>query len=506
MASPSPFLACSPPTHVVEYESFGAQGDGVTDDLPAICAAHQFANARGLPVRSRPDATYHLGRRALTAEIATDTDWNSSRFIVDDVRAEDRRTPLFEVCSHLEPIELPIHSLQRDQKHLGIEPGRDCYVHVEDDRRRRYIRRGPNRNRGRGQCDNFIVRADGAIDSPIDWDYDRFSSIEIRPIDPVTLKLRGGVFTTIANRIKQERGYSYWSRNIIVRRSNTEVEGLAHHVTGETDVGQPYSGFLRILRCADVTLRDCFASGHRIYRTMGNADTPVAMGSYDYVAKEVTNLRMLGCRMDRIHDRNLWGVIATDFCRNILLEDCVLSRMDTHMGVSGFYTIRDCTLGHMGLNAIGRGRLTIENATIHGDRLIRFRGDYGSTWEGELIIRNCRWIPGRGNRTQQFVVGVSNDGMHDFGYPCTMPRQIVIDGLIFDDADAPDEYEGLYLLTDPDILENVSDSPQLPDLRPYPYTCCKQVIVKNLTTTSGKSARLSPSQRVAAQVQWIGGD
>ena len=67
--------------------------------------------------------------------------------------------------------------------------------------------------------------------------------------------------------------------------------------------------------------------------------------------------------MNHICDRTRWGVIATNFCKNILLEDCTFSRMDTHMGVSGEYTIRRCTFGHMGLNAIGRGMLTVEDST-----------------------------------------------------------------------------------------------------------------------------------------------
>src|SRR3954464_10129100 len=49
----------------VTYESFGAKGDGVADDLPAIVEAHAFANEHGLPVKTKPDATYNLGRRAI---------------------------------------------------------------------------------------------------------------------------------------------------------------------------------------------------------------------------------------------------------------------------------------------------------------------------------------------------------------------------------------------------------------------------------------------------------
>ena len=49
-----------------------------------------------------------------------------------------------------------------------------------------------------------------------------------------------------------------------------------------------------------------------------------------------------------IDNRTRWGVIGTNFCKNILLEDCTLNRMDTHMGVSGTYVIRRCTLGQRG--------------------------------------------------------------------------------------------------------------------------------------------------------------
>ena len=60
---------------------------------------------------------------------------------------------------------------------------------------------------------------------------------------------------------------------------------------------------------------------------------------------------MQNCRMNHIKDRTRWGIIGTNFCKNIVLEDCELSRMDTHMGVAGGYTFRRCTFGWMGLNS-----------------------------------------------------------------------------------------------------------------------------------------------------------
>lgn len=486
-----------PADRPVNYEAFGAIGDGTADDLPAIVAAHAFANTHGLPVKTKPGATYHLGRRALTAVIATDTDWGTSRFIIDDTDVENHRLSLFVVQSLLAPVTLSIPRLARDQQHLEVHPPGDCWVRVENNQKRRYIREGLNQNNGSAQRDCFILRRDGSIEGAIDWDYDVVTQVEARLIDERPLVLRGGEFTTIANRMKQEKGYNYWLRNIAITRSNTTVEGLVHHVIGETDVGHPYNGFLAASGCANVTLRDCFVTGHKTYFTIGSAEKPVSMGTYDLIANEVVNFTMIGIRMDNICDKTRWGVIGTNFCKNILLENCTLSRMDTHQGVSGTYTIRGCTLGHAGLNAIGRGTLTVENSTLNGRALIALRPDYGSTWEGTLVIRNCRWIPGCGEPIQPHLLAVTNAGQHDFGYPCFMPKEIAIDGLVIDDSHHPQDYQGPYLFSDPD-----GNAPATAT-QPFPYRLTELVTIRGLTTTSGQKIRTSPDVDFASRVRVI---
>ncbi len=489
------FLAApsSQAEEVVTYEKFGAVGDGVHDDLPAICEAHEYANAQGLPVRSKANATYHLGSKALTAVIATDTDWNTSRFTIDDTDdVENHKESLFEVRSLLESEDLPIESLTRDQKQLEVHPERDCYVLVTNNKIKRYIRRGSNQNSGTAQRDCFILRRDGSIEGDIDWDYDHISRVVAHHIDEKKLVLRGGVFTTFANRMKQEKGYNYWGRNITIKRSNTEVDGLTHYVVGETSVGHPYSGFIRVNNCANVTLRNCFATGHKIYSTIGSAGRPVSMGSYDYSANSVVNFSMIGCRMNHIKDRTRWGVIGTNFCKNILLEDCELSRMDTHMGVSGTYVIRRCALGHMGLNAIGRGLLLVEDSTLYDRSLINFRSDYGSTWEGEVVIRDCRWIPACGRKCTPNLIHVRNDGKHDFGYDCFMPREITIEGLYVDDSNHPENYQGMYLFSNPGGSQSEKAA--------FPYALSQKVTIRGLKTASGKEPRISPNPQLAESV------
>lgn len=490
-ADPAPAVPASGP---VDYEAFGAVGDGVADDLPAIVQAHAFANAHGLPVKTRPGATYHLGRRALTAVIATDTDWGTSRFIIDDTDVENHRLSLFAVKSQLAPVKLTITKLVRDQRRLDARPPVDCWVKVENSHRKRYIREGLNQNNGSAQRDCFILRRDGTIEGDIDWDYDVITDVEVRPIDATPLVLRGGVFTTTANRMKQEKGYNYWLRNIAITRSATTVVGLTHHVVGEGEFGHPYNGFLAAQGCANITFRDCLVTGHKTYTTIGSAGKPVSMGTYDLIANEVVNFTMSGVRMENLCDATRWGVIGTNFCKNILLENCELSRMDTHQGVSGFYTLRGCTLGHAGLNAIGRGTLTIEDCTLNGRALLALRGDYGSTWEGTVVIRNSRWRPACGAPVQPTLLAAANRGEHDFGYPCFMPREITIDGLEIDDREHPADYAGPFLFGDPDGPAPATAS------RPHPYALTERVTIRRLTTASGKKLRVSPDAAFAARV------
>jgi hypothetical protein len=168
--------------------------------------------------------------------------------------------------------------------------------------------------------------------------------------------------------------------------------------------------------------------------------------------------------------------------------------MDTHQGVSGAYTIRGCTLGHAGLNAVGRGTLTAENSTLNGREFINLRSDYGSTWEGTVVIRNCRWLPACGAPTQPVLLSATNDGQHDFGYPCFMPREITIDGLVVDDAKHPKDYKGLFLFADPDVGVKTAS-------RPFPYRATERITIRNLATTSGLKPQTSPNAAFNTRVQ-----
>lgn len=484
---------------LARYSDFGARGDGKTDDTDAIAATHAFANQHGLAVKADDDATYYIGGKERTAVIQTDTDFGAAEFIIDDTDVENRRASVFRVSSSLEPFEPEgIVSLKKNQEKIDASLPGSSLITVTNSNVKRYIRYGPNQNSGASQTDIFIVDSNGNVDmdAPIIWDFNTITDISALPIDEDTLKITGGRFTTIAN--QAESRYTYYSRNIAINRSNVLVDGLEHYIIGEQDHGAPYGGFIRISDCAYVTVQNTILTGHKTYRTVGSRGDSVSMGSYDLLVNRALNVSFINCsQTNDIDDRTYWGIIGSNYSKNLLYDTCTFSRFDAHMGVANA-TIRNSTLGHMGINAIGTGTFTVENSTVRGRSFINLRSDYGSTWEGEFIIRDCVFVPSGGRSVTASLFSGRNTGKHDFGYTCYMPERIIIEDLYIDDSNHPEDYQG------PAIFANFN--PQMTDdsyQEMYPYIITKKVILKDVSTASGKSLRLSDNPYMFRNVEVI---
>ena len=480
----------------VRYGDMGAIGNGITDDMIFIVATHALANRYGLDVKANDGAQYFIGGKEMTATIETNTDFGNASFIIDDKELENRLLSVFEVKSQLKPIAIDaIKSLRKGQEKIDISLREDCLVAVSDANVRRYIRYGLNQNKGRAQTDIFILDKKGNVDrsSPIIWDFDNITEINALPIDQEKLTISGGRFVTLANQAPSK--YTYYSRNISIKRSNVTVTNLKHFIEGEGEQGAPYRGFISISDCSNVLVKDCILTGHKTYRTIGAAGKPVSMGSYDISVTRSINVSFVNCRQTNdINDNRYWGLFASNYSKNISFDHCVFSRFDAHMGVYNA-TIRNSTLGYMGINAIGFGKFHLENSTVRGRSLINLRSDYGSTWEGTFTIRNCVFVPSQRKSTTVSLFSGSNSGLHDFGYTCYMPKNIVIDRLYIDDSNQNEDYKTIAIFSDfnPKMIDKSFQEQ-------YPYVKTEKVILKNISISSEKQLVVSENPYMFREV------
>jgi hypothetical protein len=469
----------------VWYEDFGAKGDGKTDDLAAIAQAHRFANERKLPVKAKDESTYLIGGGDTLVVIQTDTHFGKAKFIIDDTNVVDRSKNIFEVTSHLKPIKIEtVTSLKQQQSKIAIKLPHPCMVLVINENVRHFLRRGVNKHAGVPQRDMFLVDENGNVDpnTAIAMDFDAITEFTAYPIDKETLKITGGHFTTIANQAPSK--YDYFSRGIAVRRSNTLIDGLEHYVTGEGKQSAPYGAFLNIGHCANVTVRNGIFTAHKTYRTkIGN--TRKKMGTYDLSFGRSLNVTLINCKQSNdINDDQYWGIMVSNGNKNLVFDGCELNRIDAHQGIVNL-TIRNSKIGHAGLEVIGMGTLLLEGTTVRSNGFVNLREDYGSTWQGELIIRNCTFQC-TGQKTSPVILSGRNNGQHAFGHASTMPERIIIEKLHIEDASPPATYEG------PAVLGNFCPAYKDPSFaQKFPYVKTREVSIKDVTTTSGKPIRLS---------------
>lgn len=469
-------------TDFVTYEQFDAKGDGETDDFAAIVATHEYANENGLAVLANETATYYISGKSKTARIMTDTDWSTARFIIDDTNVENRNSWIFHVAPSKHSYSVTgqtAPSLTMDADNIGTSLAEKSLVVLTDSNVKRYIRKGANQNSGSNQTDVLLVDENGNIApaTPLIWNFDAITAATVYPIDSETLTIKGGRFTTLANGAPSE--YTYYTRGIQVRRSNTVIDGLYHDIENEGKTGAPYSAFISLSCCADVTVKNCTLTGHKKYATIGSAGTSVQMGTYDLGAATAINAKFINCNQTNdITDSDYWGIAGTNYCKNLVYDGCALSRFDAHQGVLNA-TVKNSVLGHHGIKLIGSGTALIENTTVLAQDFVDLRPDYGSTWNGDMIIRNCKFYP---TGVSMHIINANNSEDHDFGYTCYLPQRIEIDGLfVF--------RPGFNYLFNK-VNENHKDDV------PYPVVTPQEITVKNFDCVIGGKLFVSQNKEM----------
>ena len=189
-----------------------------------------------------------------------------------------------------------------------------------------------------------------------------------------------------------------------------------------------------------------------------------------------------------IVDDSLWGLSGTNYCKNFVFDGCVISRVDAHKGVVNA-TITDSVLGFAGASIIGYGTLLIENSIFLTDKIVALRTDYGSTWEGDIIIRGCTLSPiGSGD---VYLITGKNTGSHNFGYDCYMPINVTIEDLTVLST------KNVYVFGD--LNPNCTSASYTPK---YPFHATQTVTAIDIKLDGDKTLQLSPNRYLFARTEF----
>lgn len=451
----------------INYDDFGAVGDGVTDDFAAIYAAHTEANMYGLNVHATEGKTYRIGPKTgkYSIPVKTNTYWHGASFIFDDkgiVQSDvEFGTHIFHIMPDVGLVNsfteadgnVPIATLAKGAKSLGYAPEFEAYIMVQNSEVRHFIRSGSNADNGYAQHEFILVHDDGTIDdsTPVQWDYTKITDLVVYNISDEDIEFLGGdgderaTVTTNFIAAPFQSVDRYTRRNIYITRSNVVIKNINHVIIGEADAtsGVPYEGFIESQNCSNVTYENItFQRPQRWWNTITNKDMS---RSYEVRASAVNNFRLINCDQsnffhnpDGTNSNN--GMMGTSYCRNMYVENCFMNTVDAHRGVYNL-TIKNTTLVY--LSIIGAGTLDCDGVTFYATRDnssdahgIWIREDYGSTFEGEFYLKD---ITIRYNKTKSqgvpvdrseiTIISATHRADHYYGYQTYLPKNVYIDGV-----------------------------------------------------------------------------
>lgn len=459
----------------VYYKDFGAVGDGITDDFQALQAAHAYANENRLAVKAEEGAVYYIGNSGEESIIIkTSTDWTGATMIFDDTNLTPadpaRKYSVIKILS-----DYPVKCHEADSELVkainaagGIKTttvkipykfGYPAMIVPYDTTHKVYIRYGGNANAGQDQHEVMLVDAEGNIDkdTPALLDYNNISYVLEYRVDEEPITVTGGTVITRANSAPCSYS-SHFTRNIHIARSNVTIRGFEYKIEGEGDVGSSYSGILTARDLNNLLVEDCTFQAHRFYVDEKRAPDgsflkdengrPVfgtSMGTYALGGGNSNKIYYRNCKQSNFYNKDgvptstwfdknwntavrndggvagIWGVHGTNYTKNITFEGCRLNRFDAHAGIYNA-TVINCEI--ISINLIGGGTALIKDTTVYNNGcFITLRPDFGSTWNGDLLLENVKWVTS--NENCNLINGLWVN--HNFGYETHLP-EIVIDG------------------------------------------------------------------------------
>jgi hypothetical protein len=410
-----------PKIREVYPEWFGAVGDGIVDDSLAIYKCHDFANRSNLKVIYQK-GTYKLNtvRNIL---IKTNTDFGRATFLIDESISSET-VPWFTVNSDYEPVEVDssLWGAIRTKLVSGISiiselsPYKNSLVVITDNDDKIGARYGYTNDWARQ--DFFYIDEGGKVVGDSMYGFSNITSMISYPCDLNYLTIEGGTFLVNG----QDSGHSgdYVRPVFQVNRSRTIIRNqFIGIINGASDVQtDPLIGFYNHTYTYDTIIENV-----RMLPRKGTTGT--------YGIRGRTLLKHTLKNITSEGDSTYWGVTSFNLIKDWKIEDCNLNRVDSHF-IAWNVTIRDTNVGIKGILLTGGGTLRIENTKCNAltNIFVEFRQDYGSRWNGDIIITNSKLLVYNQNIEARIID--FNPADFDYKYDIIFANKILVNTFTFD--------------------------------------------------------------------------
>lgn len=169
-----------------------------------------------------------------------------------------------------------------------------------------------------------------------------------------------------------------------ISRCNVALRNITIGYDGAPVPGLDY--LISVYQASDIVIEDVVASGR----------TRITDGCYVLHMDQCADVYV-----NRVTARTGWGATGCNNLNGVTYTNCCLSRLDCHSG--GFNMFADsCNLLTGMTYGWGGGTLSVKNSRIYGTTAIDYRGDYGGTFFGTMIVSNCEFV------IRDYVAGTSS--------------------------------------------------------------------------------------------------
>lgn len=470
---------------VVYYSDFGVKGDGKTNDFAAMKAAHDFANISGQTVMGKKSATYLISDTRINSKVAqitikTNVDWKGAKIVIDDtaIASNDgtgmHSKNIFVIASDYESDMLDREGVAKlaamaEAGELGPETtkldlglGYPAMLIINNSGRKVYIRYAGegngNNDNGHDQSEIVLIDKDGNIDpkTHLLLDYDNVTSVEVIRADVTPITVQNANIEELISQVdavffkadgtKVKLGYI--QRGFEISRSNATLDGLNFKILNEYTVEEqaagkhisPYRGFFTVTRASNVTMQNAHINARRYYGIHGTYTISANTSCFVKYVKVIQDnyykadgtLSVDNSALRDVENNNgsfdeYWGIGGSSYCKNIEWYDCMMTRFDAHAGLYNGY-IKDSTVARIYL--IGGGTMIVEDTEITCEgSLVLLREDYGSTWNGDVILKNVLVSKSKSKNLATVALLNASWYNHDYGYTCHIPN-MEIDNLM----------------------------------------------------------------------------